>query len=126
MLLFGAGVLLFMRSAGFLSRVVAVVHADILGSRGRLSRLSHRGGGKLGYLLGGRRFRRRGLNNLGRLEWVARDNQTALVYQKRAHEAAIATLGETHPLVANTHTSLGSTLWELEDYAGNTQRYTFR
>jgi tetratricopeptide (TPR) repeat protein len=59
------------------------------------------------------------LNNLGRLEWVARDNQTALVYQKRAHEAAIATLGETHPLVANTHTSLGSTLWELEDYAGS-------
>jgi serine/threonine-protein kinase len=59
------------------------------------------------------------LNNLGRLEWIANDLPAALAYQTRGHAAAIAALGETHPLVANTHTSLGSTLWDMQDYAGS-------
>jgi eukaryotic-like serine/threonine-protein kinase len=59
------------------------------------------------------------LNNLGRLEWLAYDLPAAMAYQQRAHEAAIAMLGEHHPLVANTYTSLGSTLWDMHDYAGS-------
>jgi tetratricopeptide (TPR) repeat protein len=55
------------------------------------------------------------LNNLGRLLWLDHRLEEALAYQRRAYESAVASVGPDHPHVANAHTGVGSTLWEMGD-----------